>query len=629
MIPKPSTSAEELITKGAYLKASLWLALTIFAGELLIGCVLSSRSAANTNLGAILNASVLSAIVVPSVLLLLLRPLHGQVRRQVAQLSELARHRAWFEEVFNSVQESIVITDLEGHILHVNPSFTKLLGFSQEEVLGRTPALFASGEHDRLFYRHFWQQIREVGSWHGRIVDRTKSGEHLELYIGVGALRDVDGRVNGYVAIHRDLRPLMEHERQLGAALEVQQRISQELATAKTLAEAGSAAKTRFLSTMSHEIRTPLAGIIGTLELLSAEMVRPAQKQYSDLALQSAEALLGVLNDVLDFSKIEAEQVSLEHSNFDVAAMVRGVTSLFTAQAQKRELRLSCEMIVPEIWVAGDVLRLRQVLSNLVGNALKFTETGAVRVVCTAAPISERAGKTDLTLIVEDTGIGIPSERLEHIFEPFTQVDATMQRRYGGTGLGLAISRKLAELMGGSLSVTSTLGGGSTFVFHAVMDRVAAVVAPASDELTHEERESLIGLRVLAAEDKHINQVVVSRLLQRLASMVSVAKDGQEALECLSNSEFDVILMDCQMPNLDGLEATKRIRDGDSKHSRIPIVALTANAFPEDKARCLEAGMNGFLTKPIREIQLARALLALKLGQSATNGRSSEGDESS
>ncbi|MBC7956473.1 MAG: response regulator [Cytophagales bacterium] len=378
---------------------------------------------------------------------------------------------------------------------------------------------------------------------------------------------------------------------------------TQELEQARDEALSAGRAKEQFLSNMSHEIRTPMYGMLGALELLSGTQLTEQQRQYISVASTSGEALLGVINEVLDFAKIGAGQFELNQEAIDVLAVVRSVTLLFSSTAKSKlvELRLESSPFLTG-WRLGDALRIRQVLINLVGNAMKFTQSGMV-VVRVHGKGDEQGER--VAFEVTDTGPGIAESQLEKIFEPFVQAEHTTERVLGGTGLGLAISRGLVRAMGGELEVTSKLGIGTTFCFELNLPRVHGATAAVPLSLPPAERLRLSG-RALLVEDNSVNRLIGTAMLERLGLEVVVAEDGKEALDRLAADAFEVVLMDCQMPVMDGYQATTRLREIERMGGkrRTPVIALTANAFSGDVEQCLAAGMDAHLAKPFAIEQL-------------------------
>jgi len=379
------------------------------------------------------------------------------------------------------------------------------------------------------------------------------------------------------------------------------------LAQAKTRAEAASVAKTQFLANMSHEIRTPMTGVLGALGLVSSDELGPQQRELVEIATSSSEALLTVLNEVLDFAKIEAGNLELVNEPLRIHAVVASTIKLFAPLAQRRGLTLAADIdpAVP-MRVKGDAARIRQVLMNLVGNAVKFTERGAVTVRVRRAADAAPASPTTVVFEVTDTGIGIPAEALPELFAPFHQVDASDGRRFGGTGLGLVISKRLVDAMGGGISVESEPGRGSTFRVALPLTEIAG---EAESTTASAARAELAG-RVLLVEDNAINRETVHAMLHALGIGVVAAEHGQEALERLAGESFDLILMDCQMPVMDGFSAAREIRERERARlaPRTPIIAVTAHALGDDSERCLQSGMDAYLAKPFTRDQLREAI---------------------
>ncbi|HVI33540.1 ATP-binding protein [Phenylobacterium sp.] len=369
-------------------------------------------------------------------------------------------------------------------------------------------------------------------------------------------------------------------------------------------AEAANAAKSTFLATMSHEIRTPLNGVLGMAQAMSADRLTAIQRERLSVIQQSGEALLAILNDVLDLSKIEAGKLELETIEFDLGEVVRGAHSAFTALANKKGLSFAVDIDAARGRYLGDPTRLRQILYNLISNALKFTEHGEVRVT------AERRGDL-LEVAVADTGVGISKEGLARLFDKFDQLDSSTTRKFGGTGLGLAICHELAHLMGGEMAVESELGKGSRFILRVPLERVGEARTATEYAPPPPNQRAALALRVLAAEDNTVNQLVLKTLLHQLGVEPVVVESGQAALAAWEGAHWDVILMDIQMPDMDGVTATARIREREKAtgRARTPIVALTANAMSHQVEQYLAAGMDGHVAKPIEAMALFQALV--------------------
>lgn len=381
---------------------------------------------------------------------------------------------------------------------------------------------------------------------------------------------------------------------------EVRERTA-ELMRAKEAAEAASVAKSQFLANMSHEIRTPLNGIMGMAELAMQEPTNDPQREYLQTVIDSSHSLLTIINDILDFSKIEAGKFELFPASFSLTRCLEGVQKILSVQAMKKHVSLVFEnKLDHKALHLGDEGRIRQVVLNLVGNALKFTEAnGSVRI------IAERLGQTEkgdvLKISVVDTGIGISSDKLEAIFEPFTQADGRITRKYGGTGLGLSISRRLVSIMGGALAAESSSGNGSVFYFVLTLPLLNAAASRAPLPATIQPNQSLsTGAHVLLVEDNVVNQKLAQRLLEKRGYRWTLARNGREAVEQWMQGSFDLILMDCQMPELSGYEATALIRrEEKARGTYVPIIAMTAQAMSGDKEHCFEVGMDSYVSKPI------------------------------
>jgi PAS domain S-box-containing protein len=487
----------------------------------------------------------------------------------------------------DATADGVLVVNPEGRITSFNRRFA--------EMWRVPPELLQTGE-DSAALAFVLGQLTDPEAFLARVE---------ELYLHPSAeshdvLRFVDGRV--FERTSKPQRVAGEVVGRVWSFSDISERTRLEADVAAALAQAQEASrlKSTFVATVSHEIRTPMNGVLGMAEMLLDSDLDETQRGQVVALRESGQSLLGLINDILDFSKIEAGKLELEDADFDLIAAVKSVAGTISAQAQTKGLsvRVDLDAGVPA-WVRGDSLRLRQVLLNLAGNAVKFTEHGSVAIAVSTA------GDRRLRFQVTDTGIGIEPGAWATLLDPFSQADSSTTRRFGGTGLGLAICAQLVGLMQGSIDFDSTPGEGSTFWFDVPLPAAEAPAAPAIPVAPTQPKVPAVPIRVLLADDAHINRLVGVAMLERLGCQVDVVANGAEAVDAVLGTHYDVVLMDCLMPVMDGYEATARIRLLEDGRRRTPIIALTASAMVGDREKCLAAGMDDYLAKPLDRSALA------------------------
>jgi PAS domain S-box-containing protein len=515
---------------------------------------------------------------------------------------DLIRHKVDAERALERSRESenlyrlladnqsdmISLWEANGRLLYRSPSVTRALGFTEDERESPNYAIKQHPDDARNIQTLFRTLKPEDGVWNTEYRVFHKDGSEVWIEGAFQRLGDGSGRMlsTGRVATER-------------------KQLEGELHRALDEAKAALKAKSDFLANMTHELRTPLTAIVGFSSLIKgAHDLNPRHARQLGIICDASENLLSVVNDVLDFSRLEAGAVELDAHPFDPMVMVQSTVALLANQAAAKGIYLSVAAEGFEGPLLGDGARLRQVLTNLISNAVKFTASGEIEVLVRQSKVVDQR---KLRISVRDTGIGIPADHIDGIFGRFTQADASVSRQYGGTGLGLAISRRIIEALGGQISVESEPGRGSTFWFEVIMPAAEAVLAEEPEVLPGMEAGQT--LRLLLVDDNPVNRELVCALLEPFDVDIETANDGVEAVEAAARATYDLILMDVQMPNMDGLTATRRIRAAEAPDgARVPIIALTANVLPDQIARCREAGMDDHLGKPINPERLLNVL---------------------
>ncbi|WP_339190078.1 PAS domain S-box protein [Paenibacillus sp. FSL R5-0490] len=510
------------------------------------------------------------------------------------RIQELSKQH---ELILNTVTEGIFGLDADGITMFMNPAAASMFGYEAKEFIGKNSHPII--HHTRADGSHLPQEECPI---HMTVLD----GQIRSIK------EDVFWRKDGSsFLVQYQVTPIIEQGQIQGAVVVFNDVTGErEIVRAKETAELAAQAKSEFLSMVSHEIRTPMNGIVGMTELLIGTDLSEEQREYAEIIRDSGDALLNILNDILDFSKLESGKMALAYEPFALRKMLEQVAELFKPRADEKhlEIRYRLNPSIPEFMV-GDAIRIRQILVNLVGNALKFTDQGSIEV---AVDIIKGRKPEDsvLDFAVQDTGIGIPADKLDQLFQSFSQLHPVINRKYGGTGLGLVISKRLVEIMGGSISVESIEGEGSTFRFAVPAASVDASAEQTASQFHHDRtrQSDKVAMRILVAEDHPVNRKILREYLEKLGYHADVCTNGVEAIDAISQNAYDIVLMDIHMPVMDGLKATDLLRRLIPQDRIPPIIAVTGNAKREDKEACLEMGMRDFISKPVMLSELKRVL---------------------
>lgn len=531
---------------------------------------------------------------------------------------ELVESQAKYRDIFENSVEGIFQSTPDNKLLSANPAMARISGYDSPkemlEMVDNVETLYVYPEERKKFIQ-LLEKNKTVKGFEVETI--RKDGSIIWTSLSARAVMDQNGKLLYILGSSEDITKRKQAE--------------EAITKASIIAKEANLAKSRFLATMSHEIRTPMNAVIGMTDMVLKTPLNKEQKEYLEVVYQSSEHLLALIDDILDISTIEAKKIDLEHRPFDLDKLIRDVVSMVSNKVDQQVVKLFYHIKDVPVYLIGDAARLRQILVNLVNNAIKFTKKGTIRITATQNPDLKKSaldlhdpGKIKLLFSVSDTGIGLPKDKFDQIFEEFTQLESSLSRTYGGTGLGLAICKKLVVLMDGKIWVESNISKGSTFFFtlslnlaqkdqiKALEYRESAKPYPRANPADKIQHKPFKGYHILLAEDFEINQEVITPILEKHGFLVTIVVNGKEALHAIQKKSIDLILMDVQMPEMDGLEATLRIRSlEDPFKASIPIIALTAHALKGDRERFLEAGMDEYLSKPVHSKKLIQTISQL------------------
>ncbi len=542
-------------------------------------------------------SAAISCIIYALIVLLFIymRKVNEETKEKINEISKLKKG-------IDDTPLPVLITDSEGKIEYVNCAFCETYGYARDEVIGANPRVIKSPGTKKEIYENLWKTIKRGDKWTGQFENIAKSGQKVIVHAYITPIRNTDGKLTNFIGIHKDIT--------------VQQRLIKMLAEARHDAENANQAKSDFLSSMSHEIRTPLNAIVGMSDLLDESLLSTDQKRYLDILRSASDSLLALVNDILDISKIEAGKVEIEKIDFNLEDIAYKICEMISVKASQKNIEIICR-IAPDtpVLLKGDPTRLRQVLINFMGNSIKFVEKGWVSLEIKKE--KEEKGLAYINFSVIDTGIGIPEDKIDKIFDKFSQADSATTRKYGGTGLGLPISKMLVEKMGGEVKVKSEVNKGSVFSFTLPFETASSekkiFLEPAA-------LWQLKGVRILVADDNSVNRVIFKEILNGYGAVTVDAVDGEQAIRILKENDekmpFKILYLDFNMPGINGLETAKKIlEDGGIKNKPV-IVPFTSDSVKGNKESFKQIGIDHFMIKPIKKKDLLEKTLSI-LGQSA------------
>jgi PAS domain S-box-containing protein len=532
-------------------------------------------------------SSVISVIIYLLIIFsfLMVRKINDDLKNKINEISK-------FKNGVDNAAVPIIITDYEGNIEYVNREFELIYGYSLSEVRGKNPRIISSGKTQLEVYQNLWKTIKSGKKWTGKFDNKSKNGDTIIVEAYINPVFDTAGKIINFVGIHRDIT--------------LQTKLMNDLIIARQQAEEASIAKSNFLSSMSHEIRTPLNAIVGMADLLKEMDLPQDAKNYIDILHNASDSLLAIINDILDISKIEAGKMEIENILFNLEKLLYDITEIIAIQASKKNIEVMCR-IKPDVPLnlVGDPIKLRQIIMNLMGNSVKFVEKGWI--LLEVSKKDEDNENVYLNFIVEDTGIGIPKENLDKLFNRFVQADSSISRKYGGSGLGLSISKALVELMGGKISVTSEVGKGTKFSFDIKFKKTKTE----SEDFKKLSIESLKGIKILVVDDNDINRIIIKEMLAGLGAILYDTNNPNVGYNMLSKDRFDLAIIDYNMPEMNGYELSKKIMTSSEILNKPKIIITSSDIAKFKKENLKEINVDSFLLKPIKKSVLIDNLLSV------------------
>lgn len=587
-------------------------AVSSYAGDFSISKFTVNGSPVTERLNFLMRKLVIVSAAISCVIYILIILIFIYMRKVNEEMKDKINDIIKLKNGIDNTPLPTLITDTDGKIEYVNCAFCDTYGYKREEAIGRNPRVIKSPNTKKEIYENLWKTIKRGDKWTGQFENLSKNGDKVIVQAYISPIKNSEGKLSHFMGIHKDIT--------------VQQRLIKMLAEARHEAESANQAKSDFLSSMSHEIRTPLNAIVGMADLLDEVNLSGEQKRYLEILRSASDSLLALVNDILDISKIESGKVELEKTDFNLEEMAYKISEIMSVRAFKKDVEVTCR-IAPDtpVMLAGDPTRLRQVLINFMGNSVKFVEKGWVSLEIKKE--KEENGRVYINFAVKDTGIGIAEDKIEKIFDKFSQAEVSTSRKYGGTGLGLPISKMLVEMMGGEVKVESKLGAGSVFSFTLPFEMSKGekkiFLEPAAID-------KLKGVKILVTDDNAVNRVIFKEILNGYGALTADARDGEEAVKILrendSKDPFRILYLDFNMPGINGLQTAEEILKDPAIKNKPAIVPFTSDSIKVNRDSFRKIGIENFMVKPVKKKDLIEMTLGL-LGKKSSEIKGEEKKE--